>query len=72
MILIMEQPKDYLEEDEDDLPEIPTFEEFLESEYQDLTIVQKFMYHLQDYIFLALFTAFLGGYLTGIRFGVFW
>jgi len=56
-----EQPKDY-----------ETFEEFLNSEYDNLNVFQKFTYLLQDHIWKAIFVCAAAGYFAGTRFGVFW
>jgi len=52
----MEQPKDY---------EVISFEEMLEQEYQSLTVFQKLVYHLQDYVLVYIVAAFAAGYLAG-------
>jgi len=57
-----EQPKDYEIE----------IERVFEETYNALPFYKKILYHLQDFILLALVTAFLAGYLAGITFGKFW
>lgn len=62
----MEQPKDYAED------KIPTFEEFLDQEYDNLNLLEKITYHLQDHIWKVIFITVVGGYLAGAQFGLFW
>jgi len=57
----MEQPKDY-----------ETFEEYLDSGYQELNMFQKITYHLQDHVWKTIFIGVASGYLAGTYFGMFW
>jgi hypothetical protein len=56
-----EQPKDY-----------ETFEEFLESGWNDLSPFGKLTYLLQDHIWKVIFIGIVGGYWAGTYFGEFW
>lgn len=58
-----ETPKDY---------EVPTFPELLEQEYNDLSIVGKIIYYMQDHIVLFVASSFVLGYIIGAAFGKFW
>jgi hypothetical protein len=55
-----EQPKDYVELD---------FEKLVEQEYVNLPWYLKVVYHLQDYILIAIASAFALGYLIGLMAG---
>lgn len=57
-----EQPVDY---------EVPTFEEVLEREYKALSFFGKVIYHLQDYVVLAVTLSGVAGYAAGATFGWF-
>jgi len=58
---VEEQPKDY-----------ESFEEFLNSGYDELNAWGRFTYFLQDHVWKAIFITALAGYLAGIHYGVFW
>jgi len=58
---IEKQPKDY-----------ETFEEFLNSGYDELNAWGRLTYFLQDHVWKAIFIGSIVGYLTGVRFGIFW
>jgi len=57
----MEQPKDY-----------ETFEEFLNSGYEELSMLGKITFFLQDHLWKAIFIGIMAGYLAGMTFGKFW
>ena len=58
-----EVPRDYV---------VESFEEKLNAAYQELSFVNKILFHMQDYIVLVTIVTFVLGYIAGMNFGKFW
>ena len=61
-----------MEQQAKDYEEVPTFEELLKEEFGNLNLYEKILYHLQDYVILAIASSLVAGYVTGATFGRFW